>query len=1121
MSSTKIDQELRLGFRMGDCLIQPLRNCILTPDGEEAYLPRKPMDVLVCLASHAGQVVGKNQILNAVWGSRSGGDEGLKRCIHAIRKALKDDSQNPCYIKTIHRRGYLCESQIDLHTTQAVAGSKQDPKTNMRPGYAPSRLTGRHSLSILQCRMSWRSQNRSGSQPDPEIISHSLSKIFNVLQEEIEIYEGSRQIATGSSLQVWFGYNGPQEASVSRAIYCGLALLTATEDFNDSQPAELPLLDLAIAVHNGELAATMSPFSNEAVMMVGFPVQVVESLAGAAPGGSLVCTEATLGLAEGQFEYRFLCGTTANNNEKVVEVTGEVYVSDMLKRHSYSGIMVARGAELNALRRLWSSTSQGTGAQVIISGESGIGKTRLAFALCDELERTPDTRIIYCQCSSIFQYRPFYPILRFMRSVLRELSGEDRPTPADVEELVRHLDIDSELAVALFCELLEVPNMDRSITAHLSPKRKQSLLTNMLRLLLTSTGSRKRLLVLVEDLQWADASFRNLLGSIVDQGPAKGCMLLITTRLGAGPEWTSNAHLSHLLLKELNPDDSRALVDSINTDVQPTDDIVLQVIDHSNGNPLFLEEMTRAVVDAKVHGHDVRVPQSLRQALMVRLDLLDGARDLLLSASILGREFDYSLLSIIADHLNAATLQQQIAQLVDAGILFQHGIPPNSTYSFKHGLLQREAYRLTGFRVRQRIHGNVAEELIENPFGHLPASAPELIAHHSSASENFMQAVDYWIYACRDAQQQSANIECIQFGERGLDDLAKIPISKERDKQELELLVSMGPAQMAILGYSATQVSQTYERAHQLCDSSGKSLDQVPALFGLWTHYVVRGSTLRAAADIARKLLKLTEGRDEDLLLEARVMLGVTLTHLAEYNSAITYLDAALTQYEQENHRGHCYLFGQEPGMAASIYRGLARAQTNSLEAAQQDFLKGLALGKASGHPHSIAFAMCISARTLFTAGDAKSAKDLAEEAHEIALTQGFSGWLNYSEFLLTAIKFWEEPSVERLGQMIESLNRVDTEGNSIVTLDFSTIATRAMLEIEDWGSARSHNQRSRAELDRRGFCSDAENVVSVTRELLDSAPLREEEREQIRHWIARWHNTISIETEEIQSGQS
>ena len=670
---------------------------------------------------------------------------------------------------------------------------------------------------------------------------------------------------------------------------------------------------------------------------------------------------------------------------------------------------------------------------------------------------------------------------------------------------------------ALLCQLLDISHPDSADLANLAAERRQLLLANILRQLILPGQSSERVLICIEDLQWADASFSKLLGALVDEGPGAGCMLLITTRPGNRPEWSTRAHVAQLMLNELTPADSRLLIDSLHGQVRPSEEAVRQVIEQANGNPLFIEEMTRALMSIAPGSVDLKAPPTLRQALSARLDALGGARDTLLAASVIGREFSRELLLGTLEKHEDVALDQQLSRLVEAGILFQRGQLPAVNYTFKHGLIQNEAYRLTSFEERRKLHAMIARQLTGEPASQSMIRAPELIAHHLSAAEDFVEAVPLWLEACRSAQKQSAEIECIQFGERGLQDLAKMPASDERDALELALLVSMGPAQMAVLGYSAAEVSQTYERAQQLCESSEESLDQVPALFGLWTHYVVKGSTLDSAADIAYKLLALTEHRDEDLLLEARVMLGVTLTHLALYDRAIEHLTDALQQYDTEKHGHHCYLYGQEPGMAASIYRGLARAQQGDLEAAQQDFMQGLALGEASAHSH--AFALCISARTLFAAGDLETASVLIVQAKQVASDHGFATWMSYADFLQAAIAFAHGGGTSQIEEMLEALERGDREGNTIATLDFSTMCTAAMLQAAQWSDALELNSRARMELDRRGFCSDAEGIISVTEQIVERAELDDSQRTELTQWISNWRAIIDEQSRSIENG--
>ena len=400
MDASRTNAALLKGFHMDESLVQPLNNRIVNASGEEAYLPRKPMDVLVCLAARAGEVVSKEEIMNEVWGRHSGGEEGLKRCIHAIRKALQDDPQDPHYIKTVHRRGYICESSIQVSPEPSPPTHENGADASSTPIF--STLTGRHSISILHCRIHWSANGSQTDDPQPERIGSLLPDVLQRLQDEVTVYQGSVRSLTANAIQVWFGLDGPQESSARRALYCGLALLSTAGQFNANRPEGDPDLSLTIAVDHGELVATDSTVDGERVM-IGQPLEVVESLASLAPSNALVCTTDTLDLTGGEFQHQLIHESWGGGLSAIHRVVGESWDYDFATHHRYSGELIARDIELGQLQRLWESTGQGIGAQAIVCGDSGIGKSRLVSALCDGVENTPNTRLVYCQCSAIFQ----------------------------------------------------------------------------------------------------------------------------------------------------------------------------------------------------------------------------------------------------------------------------------------------------------------------------------------------------------------------------------------------------------------------------------------------------------------------------------------------------------------------------------------------------------------------------------------------------------------------------------------------------------------------------------------------------------------------------------------------
>ena len=491
---------------------------------------------------------------------------------------------------------------------------------------------------------------------------------------------------------------------------------------------------------------------------------------------------------------------------------------------------------------------------MLISGEPGIGKSRLTAALPNASDSEPHTRLRYF-CSPHHQDSALYPFIapartrrrvrprRHGRSQARQIAGTARAGTRDDDD------------IALLSELLSLP----SPAAHLnlSPQRKREKLFEALLGQLEAEARQRPVLMVFEDAHWIDPTSRELLDLTVDRVRRLPVLLAITFRPEFQPPWDGRAHVTSLALNRLGERDGEALVQKLAGNAALTADIVAEIVERTDGVPLFVEELTKAVLESAAQGDRVAavlattslaaqsVPATLHASLMARLDRLGPMpKEIAQIGAVLGREFAYELIEPVAQRPERE-LQAALDQLGDAGLLFCRGTAPHASYLFKHALVQDAAYSTLLRGRRQELHARVAAAL-EAHFADLVERQPELLAHHLTAAGNTERAVDQWLKAGQRAAARFAYLEAIAHFERGLGLLRSLPESPVRDGREIELQLALGLCLFTAKG--AVAAKPPYTRAHELAESSGEPQQRFEALCGVWQSTMVSGGIAAASS---------------------------------------------------------------------------------------------------------------------------------------------------------------------------------------------------------------------------------------------------------------------------------
>ena len=648
---------------------------------------------------------------------------------------------------------------------------------------------------------------------------------------------------------------------------------------------------------------------------------------------------------------------------------------------------------------------------VLLSGEAGIGKSRLVHVL----DRARGGGGRTAPDGALFPL-PYQQ---------RLLSGHRPPAAADCTGTAtcrprpgwprwsrrsRRLRLPLEEAVPLLAALLAVPVPERYPPLTLSPQRQKQQTQEALVAWLLAETVQQPVLAVWEDLHWADPSTLELLGLLLDQVPTTRLLLVLTCRPEFQPPWAPRSYVTPLALSRLPRHQVEEMVLGVTGGKALPAEVVQQIVAKTDGIPLFVEELVKTILDAGLVREEAEryvltrsvaplaIPATLQDALMARLDRLAAVKEVAQLGAVLGREFAYALLRAVAP-MDEPTLQQSLAQLVAAELLYQHGILPQATYRFKHALVQDAAYQALLRSTRQQYHARIAH-VLEAQFPETAATQPELLAHHYTEAGLTAQAIPYWQRAGQHAIDRSANLEAISHFTTGIELLKTLPETPEHTQQVLTLHLALGAALQIAKGVGAPEVEHAYTQAHTLCQQLGETLQLAPVLFGLWRFYTVQPQ-LHTARELGDTLLRLAQqAHDPALAVIAHYALGVTWCCLGALSTSRQHLEAGIAHYTPEQRRAPAFHIGHDPGVACRAYAASTLWLLGYPAQSLAHIHEALALAHALSHPYSLAWARCHAAMIYQGHRDVRAAYEHAEAAVALSTDQGFLLWAAFGTIL-------------------------------------------------------------------------------------------------------------------------
>jgi predicted ATPase/class 3 adenylate cyclase len=890
----------------------------------------------------------------------------------------------------------------------------------------------RRQLTVLFCDLVGSTE--LATRLDPEDLREIMRTYQAACADVVRQLEGHVARFLGDGVLAYFGWPRAHEDDAERAVRAGLRL---AGDIAGLEPRAEVRLQARVGVATGHVVVgdLISEGVSDKDAVSGDTPNLAARLQAVATPGSVVISQATRRLVGGLFELEDLGPQRLKGfAEPLVAwlVAGEGQAEGRFEARQTAGLtpLVGREEEIALLLRRWQQARDGEGQVLLLSGEPGIGKSRLVRELRERIAAEPHVRLAH-QGSPYHQTSPLHPIIEH----LERAAGFERDDPpkarlAKLETLLARGTDKLDQAVPLIAGLLGVPTDERYPALELTPQRQKELMFEALLEQLAALAAEQPVLVVHEDVHWIDPTTQELLGLAIERIPRLPILLLITFRPEFISPWSGQPHVGSLALTRLGRRDGARMVKRVvGAKVLPAE-VSDQIVAKTDGVPLFVEELTKAVIESglltDVGDHyelrgslpPLAIPATLHDSLMARLDRLAPVKEVAQLGAVIGNEFSQELLAAVADR-PVEQLRSALDQLVASELVFRRGELLDAIYTFKHALVQDVAYGSLLKSRREQLHARIAR-VLEDRFPETAAIRPELLAQHYTAAGVRDRAIEYWQRAGQLATERSSDLEAIAHLNRGLELARMLPERVLSARLELKLQVALGEPLVAVKGYGSPEAGATYARALTLCRELDDSLHLFPAIFGLWHFYYGQAEFYRAR-DLGNELLSFAERcADPSLLVAAHQALGQSLYNLGKFAAARKHLEQAQQGLKIKLNRSPHLRYGVAPEVQRMASLAQLLLCLGYPDQALQRSREAIGSARELRHPHSLACSMYFAIRLHLLRGETREADQLADAAFALSTKHGFTLWT-------ALIVFMQGWSLYQQGRATEGIVRMRT----------------------------------------------------------------------------------------------
>jgi class 3 adenylate cyclase/tetratricopeptide (TPR) repeat protein len=983
-----------LQWVFGPFRLDPDHACLWC-EAQAIPLPPKVFAVLHYLVTHSDRLVTKDELLDAVWPKVAVSDAVVRVAIGTLRKILADPTQTPRYIATVPRRGYRFlalvaeDTGIVSHPTGPVTSVALQPLTGepsdalmtplldtmaspsrqdvtIPPGVLPLAEAERRLLTVLFCNLV-DSTTLAGCL-DPENFREVVRAYHQTCAQVIQRFDGYLAQYLGDGVLAYFGYPVAHEDDAQRAVRTGLNLLDAIEPLNTW--LALPFEDrvtVGLGVHTGVVVVgDVGAGVRHEPLALGETPNIAARLQALAAPNTLVISAATYHLIEGYFTCEALGEQPLHGLEqplRVYRVLGTSGLQSRMEVAAARGLtpLVGRAPEVELLLERWARVKAGMGQVVVLAGEAGIGKSRLVQVLKDHIASEVHTHL-ECRALPDYQHTAWYPIAELFQRWLQWRPGEAPDTALEqLEAFLVQAHLPLAETVPLVATILGLPlPTERYPSRPLPPEQQRQHTLDTLLVMVEALAEQQPVLLIVEDLHWVDPSTMELLALLIDQVPTLRMFTVLTCRPTLQPPWSFRTHLTPIVLNRLTPPQVEAMVGQMLRGQHLPAAVLEQIVAKTDGIPLFVEEVTKAVLEAGCYSDAqeqdttsgplpaLAIPATLHEALLARLDRLGSAKGVAQLGATLGRQFPYALLRAVAP-LEDGPLQRDLATLVAAELLYQRGHPPRATYTFKHALIQEAAYESVLQRVRRQTHHRLVQ-VLEAQFPEIAATQPELLAYHAWRGELWDKAMAYFSQAGAQALARSANREAMTFFEQALGALQRLPDHHDTRVHAIDLRLNLRNAL-----WSLGELERLFVNL-QAAAGLAEALDD-PHRLGwvsvyLLAHFAQTCDPDRALTSGQRALMIATALGDIGLTVAAQHYLGGVYRSLGDYRQAVEYFQKNIACLHGPLLQERLGL----PGLASVFARShlvVSLAECGAFTKGQALAAEGEQIAETADHPYS------------------------------------------------------------------------------------------------------------------------------------------------------------------------
>jgi predicted ATPase/class 3 adenylate cyclase len=819
----------------------------------------------------------------------------------------------------------------------------------------------------------------------------------------------------GDGALVMFGYPVAHENSTASAIMAGLEILQAFNKKSSGLSRSNYSLNVRIGITTGRavVGSDGAGAAGEELSVIGDVPNLAARLQGLAKPGQIIVSKATYSLTQDQFNFHDMGAHNLkgfSDPVKCYSVDSSILTSARFAKTETgrSTPLISREAELALLKQRWATAKDGEGQVMLLSGEAGVGKSRILQCFNQSLSLS-DIHLVRFFCSSFHTNSMLHPVLNDMRMRLRiDVELEDHEK---FNQLKSQLSVQHHHHLPVLAKLFSIVLPDGDEQEEIPPESLKLKTFAAILDFYAAMADKKPLLMEFEDVHWCDPTTMEIISQFIGQLEDRNWFVLLAFRPDYKPPLRNLSYVTSLVLNRFGKQEIRELIMQVAGGEKLPQRLTDQIVERADGIPLFAEEITRMVLEsdwmAEFKGHckisdsdfSHAIPESLHGSLMARLDRFPSAKVVAQIAATIGRRFTGELLVKVSGH-SESQLMPLLDQLLDAELIYEHGIRPQVIYEFKHALVQDAAYNSLLKTARQKFHMRIARAL-EQSSPEICESEPEILGHHFSAGGGFVQAVEYFTAAGRRALAVSANLEAINHLENALADIDRLPQTDDKGLREFELLVMLAVPQASAFGYSHENVSKTYNRAMELVKDIEEHSAIFPVTYGLLRYHLL-GARYSQAQEYALSLSDLAAKMKNGVMVAAsHRSMGAIHFYRGHPKQALEDLYSVINSGIDASERMQALKYDVVDLVVASLsYASWAEWQLGRGDTARELSAQAISMAKKIEHPFSISFSLCFASWTHAFCGDLEKTLELSEEALEISHKYSFEFWIGWAETL-------------------------------------------------------------------------------------------------------------------------